>query len=210
MNRLGRAAKVQVNAAPALHRTAAQRDGGYLNRGHLSRTQAVGECGALAKTDLLSKQVVTAKVAAPLAADATMQLNAVRTFPPGRPRLMLNSVRWAPMKTTIIPAAFILLLCVSCESPQKASERDEQWSQNIERARSRVLDQLPDLDSASRDMIRTNRPSISYVGLPFGANHWYRWAISSNRVAVLDAGLIPNEVSNKRVTIENPPSARRY
>ena len=114
------------------------------------------------------------------------------------------------MKTTIIQAAFILFLCVSCESPQKAAERRAQWSQNIERARSRVLDQLLDLDSASRDMIRTNRPSIAYVGLPFGGDYWYRWAISSNRVAVLDAGLIPSEVSNTPVTIENPPSARRY
>jgi hypothetical protein len=114
------------------------------------------------------------------------------------------------MTTTIVQLALILVLCASCESPQKASERQAQWAENIERARSRVLDQLPDLDCASRDMIRTNPPSIPYVGAPFGGNYWFEWTISSNRVAVLNAGSIPGNVSDRPVSIEHLQSGSRY
>jgi len=112
--------------------------------------------------------------------------------------------------TTTILLAFVVFLSMSCESPERAVRRRAQWEQNIEQARIRVLDQLPDLDSASREMIRTNRPSIPYVGAPFGGNYWFRWPISSNRVAVLDAGGTPGNVSGRPVTIEKLVSERYY
>jgi len=97
-----------------------------------------------------------------------------------------------------------------CESPEKAMRRQAKWEENIEQARQRVLNQLSDLDSASRDMIRTNRPTIPYVGAPFGGNYWFRWTITSNRVAVLHAFSSPDNVGNCPVTIERLVSERKY
>jgi hypothetical protein len=34
-------------------------------------------------------------------------------------------------------------------------------------------------------MIRTNAPKILYVGAPFGGQHTYQWAITSNRFVEL-------------------------
>jgi hypothetical protein len=113
-------------------------------------------------------------------------------------------------RTTIILLAFAVFLCTSCESPENAARRHAQWEQNIEQARLRVLDQLPDLDAASREMIRTNRPSIPYVGVPFGGNYWFRWTITSNRVAVLDALSRPEDVSSRPVKIETLVSEMKY
>jgi len=114
------------------------------------------------------------------------------------------------MKLTLVQAAFIGFLCVGCESPQKASERQAQWSKDIEHARDRVLAQLPDLDAASREMIRTNAPSTPYVGLPFGGVYWFRWTICSNRVAVLSPGANPKDVRDAPVYIERLASKRPY
>lgn len=113
-------------------------------------------------------------------------------------------------RTTIILLALAVFLCTSCESPEKAARRHSQWEQNIKQARLRVLDQLPDLDAVSRAMIRTNRPSIPYVGAPFGGNYWFRWTISSNRVVVLDALNTPEDVSSRPVKIETLVSERNY
>ena len=113
-------------------------------------------------------------------------------------------------RTTLILLAFAMFLCASCESPEKASRRHAQWEQNIEQARRRALDQLPDLDADSREMIRTNRPSIPYVGAPFGGNYWFQWTITSNRVAVIDALSTPEDVSGRPVRIEKIVPGRTY
>jgi hypothetical protein len=102
------------------------------------------------------------------------------------------------------------LLFTGCGNPEKAARREAKWEQNIAQARLRVLDQLPDLDPASQEMIRTNRPFIAYSGVPFGGNYWFRWAISSNRVVELDALSSPNDVSKSRVKIRRGDSASKY
>lgn len=112
------------------------------------------------------------------------------------------------MDSTAILLALALFLCTSCESPERAARRHAKWEQNIEQARLRVLDQLPDLDVPSREMIRTNGPSIEYVGAPFGGSYWFRWMITSNRVAVLDAWSQPNDVSRSSVRIQKLVSER--
>jgi hypothetical protein len=105
---------------------------------------------------------------------------------------------------------FAVFLCASCESPEQASRRQEQREQSIEQARLRVLDQLPNLDGASREMIRTNAPRIEYVGAPFGGSYWLCWAISSNRTAVLGSFMRFEDLQNERVTIREPLPPSHY
>ena len=119
---------------------------------------------------------------------------------------MLGSMK----ASSIILLTFIAFLGVSCESPERTAQRHAQWEQNIDRARIRVLDQLPNLDSDSKEMIRTNAPKIWYVGAPFGGDYTFSWAISSNRTAELDALGTPENVSGRPVRIREPAPPSRY
>src|SRR6476646_3807880 len=101
------------------------------------------------------------------------------------------------MKT--FPMFFVLLLCIGCETYEKAAGRRAQSEQNIEQARLRVLQELPNLDTASREMIRTNRPSIPYVGSAFGGHSWFSWTISTNRFVELYWFTAPEGISNAPV-----------
>jgi hypothetical protein len=66
------------------------------------------------------------------------------------------------------------------------------------------MDQLPALDAASRDMIRTNAPTVEYVGMPFGGCYTFAWTITSNRQATLEAFTTPEDVESKPVRIREP------
>src|SRR5258707_156715 len=96
------------------------------------------------------------------------------TFLPGPLRLRCS---W----TTSLLRAIGPMLLVSCESTSELRLTPER----VQLARVRVLGQLPDLDAASRDMIRTNSPKTAFVSLPFGGAYTFAWTISSNRVATL-------------------------
>ena len=87
---------------------------------------------------------------------------------------------------------------VGCESTSELRLTPER----VERARVRVLDQLPDLDSPSRDMIRTNAPKTAFVGLPFGGAYTFSWTISSNRVARLDVNNSLEHLESASVRIQ--------
>ena len=82
---------------------------------------------------------------------------------------------------TFLLLGFLACLVASCSSVPRVDSPEV-----IARARSRVLDQLPDLDIASRDMILTNAPKIVFVGTPFDLYTIYKWTITSNRVVTLD------------------------
>ena|SRR5688572_13773558 len=87
--------------------------------------------------------------------------------------------------TKIVLLAYTAVLGVSCEGPQASRPRADS-PEVVARVRARVLDQLPALDSVSREMIRTNSPKFGYSGVPFGGAHIFQWAVSSNRVVELD------------------------
>ncbi len=102
--------------------------------------------------------------------------------------------------------AVVFALGAGCQSSQ---ERRAQTSQAIERARARVLTQVPDLDPASGEMVRTSNPAISYVGAPFGGSYWFRWQISSNRVAAVGPCALESAGSGP-VLVEQAMPTRRY
>ena len=112
------------------------------------------------------------------------------------------------------PVAILLLgsiaiLAAGCAGP-RASRLRADSPEVIEQARIRVLDQLPTLDTPSRDNIRTAAPRIEYVGAPFGGSYWFCWAISSNRTAVLQAFSSLENLSTRPVTIREPVPPSRY
>jgi hypothetical protein len=80
----------------------------------------------------------------------------------------------------------------------------------IDRARIRVLNQLPALDNASREMIRTNAPKIRFSGVPFGGDYFFEWTISSNRTAGLDAFNTFDHLESAPVTIRQPAHDSHY
>ena len=101
-------------------------------------------------------------------------------------------------------AASLYCGCASSQSSRPRADSPEV----IEQARVRVLDQLPALDTASREMIQTGAPRIEYVGAPFGGSYWFCWAITSNRTAVLHAFSSLEDLSDRPVTIREPVAAR--
>ena len=110
--------------------------------------------------------------------------------------------------TTILSLAVVTAFGVSCQTP--GSRLHAQWPQTVERARVRVLDQLPDLDAASREMIRTCDPRVEYVGAPFGGDYTFVWQITSNRMATLNAFSTPESVDDKPVRIREPVRSSRH
>ena len=105
--------------------------------------------------------------------------------------------------TTFLFLPLASAFVVSCEGPRAARPRADS-PEVIERARIRVLDQLPTLDSASREMIRTNAPKIWFSGVPFGGDYLFEWTISSNRVASLDAFNTFDHLESAPVKIRQP------
>jgi hypothetical protein len=102
--------------------------------------------------------------------------------------------------------ALVFTIIAGCQSSQ---ERNAQRSEAVERARAHVLAQLQGLDSASREMVRTNNPQLSYVGAPFGGSYWFRWQISSNRVAAIGPCSLESAGSDP-VHIEQSAPTGRY
>lgn len=96
-----------------------------------------------------------------------------------------------------LPAFF---LGVSCQGPGSSRFRAE-WPQIVERARARVLAERPNLDDASREMIRTNDPRLLVLHIPFGNDYRFVWTISSNRTIELHAHSDYRNLDGKPVTI---------
>jgi hypothetical protein len=113
------------------------------------------------------------------------------------------------VRSTIVTLGIAGMLLASCASPDSSRLRANSPAV-IEQARIRVLAQLPDLDNASRDMIRTNAPRIEFVGVPFGGDYWFCWTITSNRTAVLHAFSSLDNLNNRPVTIRMPDAASKY
>jgi hypothetical protein len=110
---------------------------------------------------------------------------------------------------SVLLLASAAILDASCAGP-RASRLRADSPQVIEQARIRVLDQLPALDAASREMIQTGAPRIEFVGAPFGGSYWFCWTISSNRTAVLNAFSSLENLSDRPVSIREPLPASRY
>src|SRR5207302_7297917 len=84
-------------------------------------------------------------------------------------------------------AVLALFLTLSaCQGPGGSRFRSE-WPQIVERARARVLAELPNLDNTSREMVLTCDPKLRAVTFPFGGDYTFVWTISSNRTVELDA-----------------------
>ena len=107
---------------------------------------------------------------------------------------------------TFLAVCLTASLMWGCASSQSSRRADS--PEVIEQARVRVLDQLPALDTASREMIQTGAPRIEYVGAPFGGSYWFCWTITSNRTAVLDAFTSLEDLSDRPVTIRESVAAR--
>ncbi len=105
---------------------------------------------------------------------------------------------------SVVAVAFTI--SAGCQSSQ---ERSAQTSQATERARARVLTELQDLDPASRELVRTSNPALSYVGAPFGGSYWFRWQITSNRVAAVGPCSLESAGSG-RVNVEQRVPTGRY
>ena len=85
----------------------------------------------------------------------------------------------------VISIALTLLLSEACRGPESSRSRLE-WLQLVGRARAQVMDESTNLDTTSREIIRTNDPRLFVVKLPFGANDYrFVWTISSNRAVEL-------------------------
>lgn len=109
----------------------------------------------------------------------------------------------------ILAILFAACFFVGCASTQ--SSRLRAYSPDVvEQVRSRVLDQLPTLDAASREMIQTNTPRILFVSLPFGGDYTFRWMITSDRIVELYAGSTLAQLSERPVSVRELSPASRY
>ena len=96
-------------------------------------------------------------------------------------------VEMATMKkrTCIVVSIAFTLFLSACRGPESSRSRLE-WLQLVGRARAQVMDESTNLDTTSREIIRTNDPRLFVVKLPFGANDYrFVWTISSNRTVEL-------------------------
>jgi hypothetical protein len=109
-------------------------------------------------------------------------------------------------------ATKILLLILStialagCESAHTSRQRPDS-PEVVERVRNRVLEQLPTLDTASRDMIKTNAPKIWFSGVPFGGDYMFEWRVASNRLASLDVFNNFDRVESAQVKLHQPAAS---
>jgi len=95
---------------------------------------------------------------------------------------MATIMKWTRIAISI---ALTLLLSEACRGPESSRSRLE-WLQLVGRARAQVMDESTNLDTTSREIIRTNDPRLFVVQLPFGANDYrFVWTISSNRAVEL-------------------------
>jgi hypothetical protein len=101
---------------------------------------------------------------------------------------------------TIPSLVLVMLISLACHGPGSSRIRRE-WPQLIDRARARVLAELPNLDDASRETVQTNDPKLLVVRVPFGADYRYVWTISSNRTVELWANNDYRKLDNARVRI---------
>jgi len=94
------------------------------------------------------------------------------------------------------------IFIVSCQIPvPRGSQIRAEWPQIVERARARVLEELPNLDEASLVMIRADDPKLRIISLPFASDYTYIWTISSNRTVELSAYSDFRTVAGKPVKI---------
>ena len=85
----------------------------------------------------------------------------------------------------LLPVLALFLTLSACQGPGGSRFRSE-WPQIVGRARAQVIDESTNLDTASREIIRTIDPRLFVVQLPFGANDYrFVWTISSNRTVEL-------------------------
>jgi hypothetical protein len=88
------------------------------------------------------------------------------------------------MKYRVAWFLFLALGLASCRSPALYSPEVER--QVIELARANVLAKFPDLDAASKAMIRTSRPDFGYYRMGGDyAQYSLSWLLTSNRQLVL-------------------------
>lgn len=99
--------------------------------------------------------------------------------------------------------AFLFAGCANSQSSGPRADAPEV----IEQVRSRVLE-LPTLDTASREIVRTTAPKIWFVSLPFGGDYTFQWRITSNRTVELHAANGLKRFSDRALIRE--PVASRY
>jgi len=102
--------------------------------------------------------------------------------------------------TNLVPMLALILTMSACQGPGGSRFRAE-WPRIVERARARVLAQLPNLDNTSLEMIRTCDPNLRAVTAPFGGDYTFGWQISSNRTVELDADSDYRNVDGRPVVI---------
>jgi len=78
----------------------------------------------------------------------------------------------------------------------------------VETARARVLNERADLDEASREMVRTNNPTVGYYRAAGNyAQYDVKWLISSNRVVELyGEGNIKGKLEDAKILVSKRPS----
>jgi len=87
-----------------------------------------------------------------------------------------------------------------------------EWNQIVESARERVLNGAQDLDLTSREMVRTNYPTIGHYGMGTDLSQYgFDWLISSNRTVRLSGQGNIKTLDGSTISIELSPSVdRRY
>ena len=103
-------------------------------------------------------------------------------------------------ETKLVPVLALFFTLSACQGPGGSRFRSE-WPQIVERARARVLAELPNLDNTSREMVLTCDPKLRAVTFPFGGDYTFVWMISSNRTAELDADSDYRNVDGRPVAI---------
>ena len=100
----------------------------------------------------------------------------------------------------LVPVLALFLTMSACQAPGGSRFRAE-WPRIVERARARLLAQLPNLDNTSLEMVRTCDPTLRAVTFPFGGDYTFVWTISSNRTVELDADSDYRNVDGRPVVI---------